>query len=159
MKAGECWIFDSWRRHKVINSSTENRVHLVIDIAGSARFWKMVREMEKFGTDTNSNELENRIVSKPFIKGQTVEIKTERYNVSPVMAPGELNAIARELISDFSKNEKNDKVLIEKYSNILLDLSHDWRENWQLLGHQETGWPRYRELLQQAFNQLGDNPS
>jgi len=33
MQAGECWIFDSWRRHKVINSSDQDRVHLVIDTA------------------------------------------------------------------------------------------------------------------------------
>lgn len=159
MQAGECWIFDSWRRHKVINSGNENRVHLVIDIAGSSRFWKMVREMETLGISPNAGELENRIVSKPFIKDQAAEIKTERYNVSPVMAPGELNAIARELISDFSKNTNNDTQLIEKYSNILLNLSHDWREAWHIYGHEEAGWPRYRELLQQTFNQLGDNPS
>jgi len=43
MQAGECWIFDSWRRHKVVNASSDNRVHLVIDTAGSSRFWWRTR--------------------------------------------------------------------------------------------------------------------
>ncbi|MBL4673207.1 MAG: aspartyl/asparaginyl beta-hydroxylase domain-containing protein [Arenicella sp.] len=46
MRAGECWIFDSWRRHKVVNNSSENRVHLVIDTSGSSRFWRMLRRMQ-----------------------------------------------------------------------------------------------------------------
>ena len=158
MQAGECWIFDSWRRHNVINSGDADRVHLVIDTAGSSRFWKMVREMEQFGTDTTSSELRNHIVEKPFNADESVEIKTERYNVSPVMAPGELQAIARELIADFSLNEDNDKALIQKYSSILMNLSYDWREAWHTFGHEKAGWGRYQELLQNTFEQFGENP-
>jgi aspartyl/asparaginyl beta-hydroxylase (cupin superfamily) len=34
MGAGECWIFDSWKLHKVENNSDQYRVHLVVDLAG-----------------------------------------------------------------------------------------------------------------------------
>ena len=47
MQTGECWIFDSWRRHQVVNGGTEDRVHLVLDTSGSSRFWQMVRDMEQ----------------------------------------------------------------------------------------------------------------
>ncbi|HEX5960727.1 MAG TPA: sulfotransferase [Rhodanobacteraceae bacterium] len=43
MGAGECWIFDTWRRHRVINGAGTTRVHLVIDTVGSPAFGEMVR--------------------------------------------------------------------------------------------------------------------
>ena len=46
MGAGESWLFDSWRRHRVVNASDVRRVHLVIDLAGSSRFWQTVRQAE-----------------------------------------------------------------------------------------------------------------
>jgi len=42
MKAGECWIFDTWRLHNVINASGDERIHLVADTIGGARFWDHV---------------------------------------------------------------------------------------------------------------------
>ena len=158
MRAGECWIFDSWRRHNVINSGVQDRVHLVIDTAGSSRFWNLVRESERLTLAEMLEGSSDRTISTPFDKDKTVEIKTERYNVAPVMSPGELHAMAQELISDFSSNQQNSNEGIEKYTGILLDLSHDWRETWQIYGHEEAGWNKYRQLLQRAFNQLGDNP-
>ena len=158
MQAGECWIFDSWRWHNVINSGNQDRVHLVVDTSGSSRFWNMVQGMEQLGINMDLPALKERIISKPFVENEIVEIKTERYNVSPVMAPGELHAIARELISDFSTNADNDSQLVAKYSKLLLALSQDWRETWHTFGYEEAGWNRYRELLQNVFSQLGENP-
>jgi hypothetical protein len=36
MKAGEYWLCDSWWGNRVVNHSEENRIHLVLDIAGSS---------------------------------------------------------------------------------------------------------------------------
>jgi uncharacterized protein (TIGR03032 family) len=35
MPAGSAWVFDTWRNHNVINPSPVERIHLVIDTAGS----------------------------------------------------------------------------------------------------------------------------
>ena len=45
MAAGEAWLFDSWRRHRVINGSPSDRIHLVIDIAGEASFMMNMQEL------------------------------------------------------------------------------------------------------------------
>ena len=37
MRPGECWIFDTWRRHNVLNPTPHERIHLVIDTVGSVR--------------------------------------------------------------------------------------------------------------------------
>src|SRR3546814_13773884 len=40
MGAGECWIFDTWRRHGVVNTGDVDRIHLVMDTVGGTEFWK-----------------------------------------------------------------------------------------------------------------------
>lgn len=42
MAAGECWIFDTWRMHKVVNGAEDSRIHLVVDTVGGDGFWEMV---------------------------------------------------------------------------------------------------------------------
>ena len=42
MAAGECWIFDTWRQHRVLNDAVESRIHLVVDTVGGAAFWDLV---------------------------------------------------------------------------------------------------------------------
>ena len=44
MAAGEAWIFDNWRRHRVLNDSEESRIHLVGDTAGNSAFWQLVAQ-------------------------------------------------------------------------------------------------------------------
>lgn len=42
MAAGECWIFDTWRQHRVVNDDHRERIHLVVDTVGGERFWSLV---------------------------------------------------------------------------------------------------------------------
>lgn len=158
MRQGECWIFDSWRRHKVVNSGSHTRVHLVIDTAGSSRFWRTVREMEAFGSSLEDPTLQKRIIPHRYVEGLEVSLKTERYNIAPVMAPGELEAIADELITDFKNHPENDPHLVVHYQQILQDLAKDWRETWHLFGYEQAGWPAYRSLLSRTAKQLHPNP-
>ena len=152
MQAGECWIFDSWRPHNVINSSQVDRVHLVIDVAGSSQFWQTVSTaIAKQKSALPSNILEH-------VEGFTPNIRTERFNVSPVMAPGELEAIAQELIADFSACTDNDPRLIQQYSNLLNDLAKDWRQVWLQHGIRSSGFAHYRSLLQNTKNRLQPQP-
>ncbi len=158
MQAGECWIFDSWRRHKVINSSDQDRVHLVIDTAGSSRFWDTVREMQDFGIDTQDPALIAKIEPRPFTPGITNELKTEQFNNAPVMAPGELEAIARDLIADLKNNSDNDSTILTEYEHLLSSLAKDWRELWHLYGYQKSGWSHYKNLLDNTAGKLRPNP-
>jgi hypothetical protein len=42
MAEGECWIFDTWRMHHVLNDADLPRIHLVADTVGGAAFWELV---------------------------------------------------------------------------------------------------------------------
>lgn len=152
MQAGECWIFDSWRLHNVVNSSPDDRTHLVLDTAGSSRFWDIVRQAQK--NDHRSIDAE----PLAYIPNLSPPIKTERFNVSPVMAPGELEALTEDLIADFSSNPDNDPDIVEEYQNFLFSLAKDWREIWAQYGYRSSGFPHYKALLQQTRNRLHQNP-
>ena len=143
MAAGECWLFDSWRRHKVVNASAETRIHLVIDTSGSARFWAMVREAEQAGAEATAEA--ERLV--PFAPESQVPLRLERYSASPVMAPGECSALVEDLIADFLANPANDPQLASAYAALLRGFAQDWRQLWQLHGAEPEGLAHYRRLI------------
>jgi len=154
MKAGECWIFDNWRRHRVVNDGTDERIHLVIDLAGSSRFWHMVRQTEQAGIHENIGASDQTIRHVPYIPGKEVKIRTEKYNISPVMPPGEIDALVSDLIRDFEACLHNDPRLVEKYRILLEDFARDWREVWHLYGMQSAGIPGYRRLIDGLYHRL-----
>ena len=47
MAPGEVWIFDSWKRHNVLNPADYSRIHLVVDTVGSEPFWNLIDRSEK----------------------------------------------------------------------------------------------------------------
>ena len=158
MKAGECWIFNSWRRHRVTNDSDEERVLLVIDTAGSSRFWNLVRKMDQFHFVTDAAEIDALVREVPFQEGAEVEIRTEQYNVSPVMSPGEIDALVDGVIRDFMGNPHNDAMIANEYKTMLRDFAKDWREIWHLHGYEEQGWPKYQQAIDAVFQGLHPNP-
>ena len=147
MRPGESWLFDSWRRHRVVNASNVRRVHLVIDLAGSSRFWQTVRQAETMpAKDVLSGD------------GEPHPLRTEQFPVAPVMAPGEMLAIVEQVLQDCEANSENDVSIMRQYRHLLLDLVHDWREIWGLHGLTEVAFPQYRQLLERTAGQLLPNP-
>ncbi len=147
MVEGESWLFDSWRRHRVVNDSSISRVHLVIDLAGSSRFWRTVRTAP-----------EMQAIDVPFDESLVSNLRTEQFPVAPVMAPGEMLAIVEQLLSDCEANPDNNPEIMTRYRHLLLDLVHDWREIWGLHGFAETAFAHYRQILQRTASQLAPDP-
>ena len=147
MAVGQSWLFDSWRRHRVINDSYLSRVHLVIDLAGSSRFWRTVRSA------ANSAPIDVRYEPQLI-----PELRTEQFPVAPVMAPGEMLAIVEQVLGDCEANAANDTAMMLRYRHLLLDLVHDWREIWSLYGFSESAFSHYRGVLERTASQLERDP-
>ena len=147
MAQGESWLFDSWRRHRVVNASASARTHLVIDLAGSSRFWQVVRA---------AHELSPKLVR--YIEGTLPELFTEQFPVAPVMAPGEMLAIVERVLHDCEANPDNDAATMLMYRHLLLDMVHDWREVWGLYGFNPSAFPRYRAVLERTVSKLASDP-
>ena len=154
MRAGECWIFNSWRRHRVTNGGDEDRVHLVIDTAGSSRFWNTVNKMAALDREADKDAIEQLVTDVPYHEDRDAGIRAERYNIAPVMSPGELDALVRDLVADFEQAGENDPELVTQYKFLLSDFASDWRELWLLYGYQKDGWPHYEALIAKVSGQL-----
>jgi hypothetical protein len=145
MAAGESWIFNAWRRHRVTNESNQDRIHLVIDTAGSAKFWNMLRESVAGKLDS---------IHVPYEAGKHVEIRTEKYNIADVMAPGEVDALVADLIRDFELNPKNDAALVSKYRSMLVEFSKDWRQLWLQYGDEKSARPLYGQVIDKVYDAM-----
>ena len=153
MRTGECWIFDSWRRHRVVNPSARDRIHLVIDTGGSSRFWDMVHAVEN--ADPSRTAADAAHIA--FEPGKPVELRTERFASLPVMAPGECAALIEDLIADFAGNPENDQRLVGTYVALMRGFASDWRELWLLYGHRPEGLGHYRALIEATRRRLHPN--
>lgn len=86
MAAGECWIFDTWRKHSVKNDSVLSRIHLVCDTVGGDAFWDIVsqgRAHDEFKEHWNPRRI-------AFDPSSQIDLPCEAVNVPTVMSPWEL---------------------------------------------------------------------
>jgi len=152
MEAGDTWIFDAWKYHKVENNGKTNRVHLVIDTAGSSAFWEMVSKAEVY---SNTENWESQVVERiRYELNKNVSILCERYNMPLVMSPGEMDGCIYEVIDELVSVESNNPEEILQVKTILAKLSKDWRRLWSLFNAEEAGWESYNELRQRIFNEV-----
>lgn len=138
MAAGDCWIFDSWKFHKVENNSDHTRVHLVIDFAGSSRFWAMVEQVAE-----DANTPVKRLDYQPK---KQVDIRTERNNYQIIMSPGEIELLVNDLVVDSQSCRVSTAEIKAQFDRLLRDFVSDWRELWLLYGEDKAGWPLFHRL-------------
>lgn len=147
MAAGETWIFDSWKKHRVENGSDENRVHLVIDTAGSTKFWELVSASEwrcARQTRKPASTVDRHI---SFEEGRSVSILTEQYNAPLVMHPGEIDALVNDIIVDMRAHRGNHEQSVNGFERTLQNFRCEWRRLWSLYGQSSRGWRHYERLI------------
>jgi hypothetical protein len=137
MAAGECWIFDTWRMHHVINDAERARIHLVADTVGGDGFWQLVGRGQA------------PHMPKPGWQAQPVtpqpthpELAYEAVNVPTVMSPWEL----REHIG-FLIDESQPGPALAAIQQIAARFTRNWQALWARYGEDRRGWREYRQLL------------
>ena len=137
MAAGECWIFDTWRMHHVINDAERARIHLVADTVGGDGFWQLVGRGQA------------PHMPKPGWQAQPVspqpihpELAYEAVNVPMVMSPWEL----REHIG-FLIDESQPGPALAPIQQIAARFTRNWQALWARYGEDRRGWREYRQLL------------
>jgi hypothetical protein len=136
MAAGEAWIFDNWRLHRVENPTDAERIHLVADTSGSASFWEMVA---KSGTPSTLIPYDSARLSSPLM---------ERTRPPAVMPPAEMDLLIldmrSELVVEPDTNEQ--RARLARYHALLLGLGRDWRQLYALHGEEPSGWEDFANL-------------
>lgn len=147
MEAGDTWIFDSWKPHRVENGSDENRVHLVVDTAGSSKFWKLVGESEWRCVKQMKKAAIAADQFVAFEEGKESSILTEQFNAPLVMHPGEVDALTIDIAMDLRAHKTNNPQVSMAFEIMLQDFRKEWRYLWSLYGESEEGWPHFQNLI------------
>lgn len=133
MKAGECWVFDSFRPHTVRNAGAEQRIHLVLDTVGGGRLRELIEAGERGGAP------EEYVKPGAFPTGN---LAYERANCPEVMSPWEIRAHVA-----FLAEHAQPHPLLGAVLKRLDDFAADWAAAWAQHETDEAGWAEYLHLL------------
>ncbi|MEL4896304.1 TIGR03032 family protein [Crocosphaera sp. Alani8] len=152
MKAGEVWIFDTWRQHHVINPTQKDRIHLVADTVGSPFLWDLVSLAEQpFNLEQQgTNEILEIVYNPQFAE----KVATEKINFSIVMSPWEQKCLISTLFEDLAQVNDYSYELVQQLERILVRFCRHWQSLWSEYGTQKAGWASYSQVLQHLDKEI-----
>jgi len=138
MAAGECWLFDSFRWHRVENNWTERRVHLVLDTVMTPQLRTLVDAARRGAA------------SQSLAPGaDPVPLKFEQVNAPAVMSPWELRYHV-DFIFSYAAEHPRLPMLRERLDRLV----EDWGAIWAEDGAGMPGIPAYRNTLAEAEREI-----
>jgi len=138
MAAGEAWLFDNWRLHRVENASGRERIHLVADTSGSSSFWQFV---------ANSQSPESKDLAFAYDPQRPTTLMTEQTMLAAVMHPAEVEMLIRDLRSELVAGDAPAAaVQLARYHALLESFCKDWRQLYLLHGVGELTWSEFANL-------------
>lgn len=146
MAPGECWLFDTFSRHRVINDAERKRIHLVADTVGGEGFFRLAaggRLPEQQQPNWKARAFE------PTGAGID-QLEYERENMPVVMTPWEIQNHVDFLFREAQQNHPQFPHIVHAASHF----THIWRALWSTYGESKQGWPRYRKALDEFFAQI-----
>lgn len=146
MKAGECWVFDTFRQHQVANNGAEKRIHLVADTIGGERLWDLVHAAKQPGMQDREPEL----ITRGEGGGR---LRFEQSNFPIIMSPWEMRCLFDELLGKTASGEGLDVVRLR-----LDRLCDGWAAAWAEHEDRVTGIPHYRAMAAAAIQDLSKIP-
>lgn len=137
MAAGECWLFDSFRWHRVENGWTERRVHLVLDTV-------MTPALRRLIDAARSPAVGEPKVVAPGTDGAP-QLRFEQVNVPPIMSPWEIRCHL-----DFIFAEAAEHPRLAQLRDRLERFAEEWAALWAQYGANFSAAPAYRRLLKEC---------
>lgn len=139
MAPGECWIFDTWRRHRVINAADVERIHLVADTVGSDDFGELVRTGRMSGQPAPPDWRAEHVAPNGGVRPP---LRCESANLPVVMTPWEM----REHIG-FLFREAQPQPELDITQAVTARFLGAWHALWSEFGTDTAGFPAYRKTL------------
>ena len=145
MAAGECWIFDTWRMHRVLNDAEAARIHLVIDTVGGNGFWDLVERGRVPDARSQGAWQPQRAWPRP---GTETPFPLETVNVPVVMNPWEMRIHFAQLFGDVQPHPQ-----LPQVQRLAAQLLRGWQGLWAQHGDGAEGHRHYRALLDRFLEQ------
>lgn len=140
MARGECWIFDTWRPHRVINPVEDTRIHLVADTVGSERFWDLAARGRAPGLPSSDWSMEQ--FGGNSATGDATSLHFESINVPQVMTPWELREHIQFILAHVEPHPQ--LAIVQRQAARFVS---GWQALWARYGDGHDGRPAYREAL------------
>tara|TARA_R110000782_G_scaffold206139_4_gene294464 strand:- start:6614 stop:7651 length:1038 start_codon:yes stop_codon:yes gene_type:complete len=138
MQAGECWVFDSFRKHNVQNGGTAKRIHLVLDTVGTPELWDLIETAK-------TDDLQSP-AGGPFLAPRQSDARAlafEQYNVPSVMTPWEVRCHIGYVLSHVKRTPA-----VERIAARLDRFAYGWLAVWTQFGPSPEGQAAYRRLVE-----------
>jgi hypothetical protein len=145
MAAGECWIFDTWSLHRVVNDAAQSRIHLVADTVGGPGLLSLIergRDPSRPPPGWAPSRIEFDDAARPQLDYETV-------NWPKVMTPWELRDGLSFLMGEIEPHPQLRPVAGQIHRFML-----HWQTLWARYGEADEGRCRYEALLDQTWSQL-----
>ncbi len=147
MAAGECWIFDTWRQHRVLNDAVQARIHLVADTVGGDAFWQLVAQGRGHEGPRGPGAWQPRLVAPQ--PGAAPALRCEASNVPAVMSPWELKSHLGFLFAEAVPHPN-----LAQLQPIVGRFYQRWRGLWAQYGEHPDGRAEFRDALKQFMLEL-----
>ncbi len=154
MAAGEAWIFDNWREHKVENPTSDARIHLVADTAGTSDFWRLAATGRS--KDFSQPDAGSRLVA--FDPAASPRLLFERFNASPVMPPAEVEQLTYDLLADLAPADARAEsaAAVARFVTTMIEFCHDWRSLWTMHGNAPGDRSAYQQLVRATRKRIAE---
>ena len=137
MAAGECWIFDTWRLHRVHNDDHRSRIHLVADTVGGHGFWQAMRRSRSHDQNVSGWQAQHVRAG-----GEKPVLDYESFNLPAVMSPWEV----REHLSFLMSETRPAEALRAFAQSMVGPFALEWHALWAKYGDTGEGLMEYRAL-------------
>ena len=140
MAPGECWLFDSFRFHRVENGWTERRVHLVLDTIMTDSLRTLI--------DAAGSGAEPRTLA-PGAETLPRALRFEQFNAPPIMSPWEIRCHLAYIFEHAVDHPR-----LPEARERLERFADSWAAAWAQYGPSYQGVPIYRKLLAEVHGDL-----
>jgi Sulfotransferase family/Aspartyl/Asparaginyl beta-hydroxylase len=143
MAAGEAWVFDNWRLHRVENPTTHERIHLVADTSGSSNFWQFIARSQSAEMLDEEHHFDSKRDAVPL---------TEQALLAPVMPPAEVDLLVGDMRAELAgQSDAPDLAArLARYHALLDGFCKDWRQLYLLHAAGESSWAEFARLRDSA---------
>ncbi|MGH8211706.1 MAG: aspartyl/asparaginyl beta-hydroxylase domain-containing protein [Rhodanobacteraceae bacterium] len=144
MEAGECWVVDTWREHRLVSDGRGEGIHLVADTVGGRKF------RDLFGRARVQRQVTPDWRPQFLVpSGNPVRLRFESTGVPQVMTPWELRERIGLLLGDTRPHPK-----LPAVRDALARFTDAWHVLWTRYGLDVRGRGAYKGALENIVQDM-----
>jgi hypothetical protein len=151
MGAGQVWIFDTTKTHRVTNPSDTPRIHLVTDTKGSPTLCQLIEQSRK-PFDAASKVESGQMQFVPYVPDASCNLPLEPFKFE-VFRPEELVSFTMEILLEAKAHNMEPSKFVQ-LSEHTQALNQRWMQTFVRHGHNETGTKDYLHALESFIKNI-----